>query len=123
MGYFLLRRIAGFVLTLFAVSVVVFAVMNVLPGDPALTILGRIWSFLPALPSLVGSYPFTVEHGFLTALIAGLFAIETTQEVPGLRGRIRSAPRAVIWAGWYAAGFVLIFLGRWQGEAFVYMQF
>lgn len=91
--------------------------------DAALTILGRIWSFLPALPSLVGSYPFTVEHGFLTALIAGLFAIETTQEVPGLRGRIRSAPRAVIWAGWYAAGFVLIFLGRWQGEAFVYMQF
>lgn len=40
MGYFLLRRITGFVLTLLAVSVVVFAVMNVLPGDPALTILG-----------------------------------------------------------------------------------
>jgi peptide/nickel transport system permease protein len=40
MGYFLFRRTAGFVLTLIAVSVVVFAVMNVLPGDPALTILG-----------------------------------------------------------------------------------
>ena len=40
MGYFLFRRTAGFVLTLLAVSVVVFAVMNVLPGDPALTILG-----------------------------------------------------------------------------------
>jgi peptide/nickel transport system permease protein len=40
MGYFLFRRTAGFVLTLFAVSAVVFAVMNVLPGDPALTILG-----------------------------------------------------------------------------------
>lgn len=40
MGYFLFRRTLGFVLTLFAVSVVVFAVMNVLPGDPALTILG-----------------------------------------------------------------------------------
>jgi peptide/nickel transport system permease protein len=40
MGYFLLRRTVGFVLTLFAVSIVVFAVMNVLPGDPALTILG-----------------------------------------------------------------------------------
>ena len=40
MGYFLLRRTAGFVLTLFAVSAVVFAVMNLLPGDPALTILG-----------------------------------------------------------------------------------
>ncbi len=40
MAYFLLRRTVGFVLTLLAVSVVVFAVMNVLPGDPPLTILG-----------------------------------------------------------------------------------
>ncbi|ASM74534.1 MULTISPECIES: ABC transporter permease [Roseobacteraceae] len=40
MGYFIFRRTAGFVLTLLVVSAVVFAVMNVLPGDPALTILG-----------------------------------------------------------------------------------
>lgn len=40
MAYFLFRRTLGFVLTLLAVSLVVFAVMNVLPGDPALTILG-----------------------------------------------------------------------------------
>lgn len=40
MTYFLLRRTIGFLATLIAVSVVVFAVMNVLPGDPALTILG-----------------------------------------------------------------------------------
>lgn len=40
MSYFLARRLAGFLVTLFVVSVVVFAVMNVLPGDPALTILG-----------------------------------------------------------------------------------
>ena len=40
MAYFLLRRTIGFVLTLLTVSIVVFAVMNVLPGDPALTILG-----------------------------------------------------------------------------------
>jgi len=40
MAYFLVRRFASFVLTLWAVSIVVFAAMNVLPGDPALTILG-----------------------------------------------------------------------------------
>ena len=40
MSYFIARRVAGFLLTLLAVSVIVFAVMNVLPGDPALTILG-----------------------------------------------------------------------------------
>ncbi|PYE84888.1 ABC transporter permease [Pseudoroseicyclus aestuarii] len=40
MTRFLIRRAAGFVLTLLAVSVVVFAVMSMLPGDPALSILG-----------------------------------------------------------------------------------
>ncbi len=40
MGYFLFRRTIGFILTLLAVSVVVFLSMNVLPGDPALSILG-----------------------------------------------------------------------------------
>jgi hypothetical protein len=34
-----------------------------------------------------------------------------------------AAPRAIRWAGWYAAIFALILLGRWQSEAFVYMQF
>lgn len=40
MSYFLFRRAIGFALTLFAVSLIVFAAMNVLPGDPALSILG-----------------------------------------------------------------------------------
>ncbi len=40
MTYYLARRMLSFALTLFAVSIVVFAAMNVLPGDPALTILG-----------------------------------------------------------------------------------
>jgi len=40
MSLFLFRRIAGLILTLLAVSVVVFVSMNVLPGDPVLTILG-----------------------------------------------------------------------------------
>jgi peptide/nickel transport system permease protein len=40
MGYFIFRRTVSFILTLLVVSAVVFAVMNILPGDPALTILG-----------------------------------------------------------------------------------
>ncbi len=36
----LLRRTLGFLATLVAVSLIVFVVMNVLPGDPAITILG-----------------------------------------------------------------------------------
>lgn len=40
MTYLILRRTLGFAATLFAVSLVVFVVMNVLPGDPTLVILG-----------------------------------------------------------------------------------
>ena len=40
MTWFIARRLANFIGTLFVVSIVVFAAMNVLPGDPALTILG-----------------------------------------------------------------------------------
>jgi peptide/nickel transport system permease protein len=40
MAQFLIRRSAGLVATLLGVSFVVFWVMNVLPGDPALVILG-----------------------------------------------------------------------------------
>jgi len=40
MTLLLARRVLTLTLTLFVVSVVVFAVMNVLPGDPALVVLG-----------------------------------------------------------------------------------
>ena len=39
MPYFL-RRLAGLLATIFGISIVVFAIMNVLPGDPALSMLG-----------------------------------------------------------------------------------
>ena len=40
MAAFLLRRTFGFLATLLAISLIVFVVMNVLPGDPAAVILG-----------------------------------------------------------------------------------
>lgn len=40
MTAFILRRTAGFFATLLAISIIVFGVMNVLPGDPAVAILG-----------------------------------------------------------------------------------
>lgn len=40
MSLFLTRRFLSFVLTLWGASVIVFAMLEILPGDPALTILG-----------------------------------------------------------------------------------
>ncbi|WP_371036366.1 MBOAT family protein [Rhodosalinus sp. FB01] len=87
------------------------------------TVARRIWAALPELPGLVVRYPFTAEHGFLAALVAGLLLCEAAQESRAIRLRLARAPRALRWAGWYAALFALVLIGRWQGESFVYMQF
>ena len=42
MGQFIVRRLVGMVAVLFAISVIVFVIFNVLPsGDPARRIAGR----------------------------------------------------------------------------------
>jgi peptide/nickel transport system permease protein len=40
MGFFLVRRLVGFIATLIAATLVVFLVLEVLPGDPAQVMLG-----------------------------------------------------------------------------------
>ena len=40
MAYYYIRKVAGFLVTLFLVSILTFAVFQILPGDPALVILG-----------------------------------------------------------------------------------
>lgn len=87
------------------------------------TVFTRIWQALPQLPGLLARYPFTPEHGFLAALILGLLAIELVMEQKRLRTRLARAPRALRWIVIYAGLFALLLLGRWQSEAFVYMQF
>jgi peptide/nickel transport system permease protein len=86
MGYFLLRRSVGFVLTLLTVTVVVFAVMNVLPGDPALTILGIEASeaALEALRVQLGLHePVVVRYfSWVGGALAGDFGMSHSYRVP-----------------------------------------
>lgn len=89
----------------------------------AVTILSRIWQSLPDLPALLPRFPFTAEHGFGLALILALLVIEAVMERQGMVERFAAAPAALRWAVWILGLFALIALGRWQGEAFFYMQF
>jgi len=86
MSYFILRRTVGFILTLLAVSVVVFAVMNVLPGDPALTILGldATDDALAALREQLGlNEPlFTRYFSWIWNALQGDFGISHSFRVP-----------------------------------------
>lgn len=86
MGYFLFRRTVGFVATLLVVSLVVFAVMNVLPGDPALTILGldATEDALATLRAQLGlNDPLPVRYwNWITGALVGDFGVSHSFKVP-----------------------------------------
>lgn len=86
MWYFIFRRTAGFIATLLVVSVVVFAVMNVLPGDPALTILGldATDDALAALRAQLGlNQPLLVRYfSWIWNALQGDFGISHSFRVP-----------------------------------------
>ena len=86
MGYFLLRRTVGFLATLLTISIVVFAVMNVLPGDPALTILGIEASeeALAALRTQLGlDEPAILRYfAWIGAALTGDFGLSHSYRVP-----------------------------------------
>ena len=87
------------------------------------TVIARVWAALPELPALLLRYPFTAEHAFLASLILGLLIIEFLDERRPVWRRLARLPRAVRWGAVYACLFLLLLLGRWQSETFVYMQF
>ncbi|MDJ0631388.1 MAG: MBOAT family O-acyltransferase [Rhodobacter sp.] len=87
------------------------------------TVITRVWVALPEIPALVLRYPFTTEHAFLACLILGLLVIEFFDERRPVWRRLIRLPVPVRWSAIYACLFALLLLGRWQSEAFVYMQF
>ncbi len=87
------------------------------------TVIARVWTALSELPALLLRYPFTAEHAFLASLILGLLVIEFFDERRPVWRRLARLPWAVRWGAVYACLFLLLLLGRWQSETFVYMQF
>jgi len=86
MTRFLLRRLAGLAVTLVAVSLVVFVALEVLPGDPARSILGvdAEAAAVAALQSELGlnrSAPVRYVS-WITGLVRGDFGTSWTYRVP-----------------------------------------
>ena len=86
MFLFFFRRVINFVVTLFIASIVVFASMNVLPGDPALTILGldATEDALEALRQKLGLNEPLIKRYFLwvSNALTGDFGISHSFSVP-----------------------------------------
>jgi peptide/nickel transport system permease protein len=86
MTFYLLRRIAGFAVTLFIGAVVIFVLMDLLPGDPARFILGINASpeAVAALRAQMGlNDPAIVRFGdWIFGMLRGDFGISQTQKLP-----------------------------------------
>ncbi len=86
MSGFLVRRVAGLVVTLLAASLVVFLVLAVLPGDPAALILGTAArpDTLAALRHQMGlDRPLWLQYlSWIWGLAHGDFGISETYSVP-----------------------------------------
>src|SRR5690606_35179972 len=89
----------------------------------ALTVIRRIATALPGLPALAPNYPFTPDHALGAALIVALIAFEILDERRPFADRLAARPAIIRWSAYYCAIFALILIGRWQSEAFIYMQF
>jgi len=83
---FFLRRLIGLIATIFGISLVIFAVMNVLPGDPALTVLGieSTEDARAALRDQLGlEAPVWQRYlGWLSGLVQGDFGTSYSFRVP-----------------------------------------
>ncbi|MES2992394.1 MAG: ABC transporter permease [Pseudomonadota bacterium] len=86
MGIFLLRRFATFVATLFAASVVVFAVQGVLPGNAAQVMLGESATpeAVEALSRKLGlDQPAAVRYGrWIEGFVTGDLGISVAYDTP-----------------------------------------
>ncbi len=86
MRRYALRRVAAFVATLFFVSVVVFVVIRILPGDPALVIMGTEGSPEAAArlrESMGLNRPIVVQYAdWLTRALRGDLGMSIQYDVP-----------------------------------------
>src|SRR4030095_1533903 len=96
MKTYVLRRVAQSALTLLGVSVLVFVILRVLPGDPARMLLpdGASESAVLELNSQLGlREPLIVQYGlFLRSVAHGDFGQSFQYRAPALRGVVERLP-------------------------------
>ena len=89
----------------------------------ALTILRRIMGGLTDLPTILPAYPFSTAQMLGATLITGLMVVEIAGRGRNWAEWVSNASTPVRWGVWYGALALLLLLGRWQGEGFIYARF
>jgi len=89
----------------------------------ATTIFSRVAGALGSLPAVLPARLLAGEVLIPVVLIGLLLVIEVLDERRPWRERLADKPTPVRWGVYYAACLVLLTLGTWQMQNFVYMQF
>ncbi|HLT58629.1 MAG TPA: MBOAT family O-acyltransferase, partial [Limnochordales bacterium] len=89
----------------------------------AWTILTRISGSFQRLPMLLSVYNWSSQLRLLFAMIAVLLLVEIWDEQRPVRAWLARQPAVIRWGVYYGAIALLLTLGKWGFEEFVYMQF
>ncbi|OGF56705.1 MAG: hypothetical protein A2Z21_06350 [Candidatus Fraserbacteria bacterium RBG_16_55_9] len=89
----------------------------------AWTVITRIYKGWNLLPLMFETYAYTPEFLIAIASIILLMIVEVLDERLPMWERLRTKPAFVRWPVYYALIFILLTLGKWGGEQFIYMQF
>ena len=99
MSRFVLKRLGFAVITLFSVLTIVFFIVRVLPGDPALVILGDQASMeaIEALRARLGlDRPLVVQYGsFLSGVILGDWGVSMVSGRPVIEEILKVLPATI----------------------------
>lgn len=89
----------------------------------ALTVITRIRDTYQYIPFAIQTYDFTTEFWIAIGAIVALIVVEILDERRSVWERLASAPVAVRWASYIVLVVVLLVLGMWGAQEFIYMQF
>lgn len=89
----------------------------------ALSMLKRVATAMPELPSLVSSYPFGSAQVSGGTMILVLLIIEAMAGKKPPAEHLADAGLPLRWSGWYAMIAVLLLFGHWQKTDFIYAGF
>ena len=118
-------RLSGFLrgLLTFHLILVTWVFFRAASLSDATTVLSRVATSLPDLPRLLQVRITDLDILLSLVVVGVLLGVEALEERRSLWERLATRPTYVRWAVYYAVLLMLVVLGMWNLNQFVYMQF
>ena len=110
MSGFFVRKIVGFVATLVGASLVVFLALEILPGDPALSILMHLSAIAPTWSLLPANFAHNVYFGQIETRCQKIVSVGRVKWIEGTKHSGKDNAAWYLFDGEYAGA--TVFHGR-----------